>query len=91
MSYLVDLGQSIYYHSIVLLPIITKMSSLAPSVGFLGVRDIVRDVGRVRIILFIHHNSGFTIRILQLLPPTEPEQPAEVDLLDDFEENDEGA
>ena len=87
MSYLVDLGQSIYYHSIVLLPIITKMSSLAPSVGFLG----VRDVGRVRIILFIHHNSGFTIRILQLLPPTEPEQPAEADLLDDFEENDEGA
>ena len=80
MSYLVDLGQSIYYHS-----------SLAPFVGFLGVHDVVRDVGRVRIILFIHHNSGFTIRILQLLPSTEPEQPAEADLLDDFEENDEGA
>ena len=67
------------------------MSSL---VGFLEVRDIVRAVGMVRMTFFVHPNLGFTIRILQLLPPNGPEQPPAADLLedfDDFEEDDEGA
>ena len=62
------------------------MSSFAPSVGFLEVRDVVRAMGIVRITVFVHPSLGFPIHIRQLLPPNGPEQPVAADLPEDFED-----